>query len=64
MYKVTLILDKIFLKYERGGQIDPSHEENLPSKSPALLGSKDKKPNFENNETAKLIKPVKNEKIK
>ena len=32
-------LDKLLLKYE-GGQIDPPPQEKLPSKSPALLGSK------------------------
>ena len=37
------MLDKFFLKYERGGgdQID-SPPEKLPSKSPALLGLMDK----------------------
>ena len=33
-YKVILILDKFFWKYEWGGQ------KKLPSKSPALLGLK------------------------
>ena len=40
MYKVILILDKFFLKYEGGGggsgQIEPPNEK-LSSRSPALL---------------------------
>ena len=47
MYKVTLILDTHFLKYEGGeaAQIDPTlppplNKEKLPSKSPDLLESK------------------------
>ena len=36
---VILILDKFFLKYEGGSQNDPP-QEKLPSKSPALLGSR------------------------
>ena len=39
MYKVILILDKFFLKYE-GGSNWPQPQEKLPSKSPALLGLK------------------------
>ena len=37
MYKVLLILDKFFLKYE-GGSNWPSRQKKLPSKSSALLG--------------------------
>ena len=40
MHKVILILDKFFLKYEKGGQIDLPSQEKLPSKIPALLGLK------------------------
>ena len=40
MYKVILILDKFFLKYEggEGGQIDPLSKEKLSSKNLPLLG--------------------------
>ena len=43
MYKVILILDKFFLKYEgRGVKLTPSHppppQKKLSSKSPVLLG--------------------------
>ena len=40
MYKVILILDKFFWKYEGGGggaQIDPPPKQKLPSKNQALL---------------------------
>ena len=36
LYKVILILDKLFLKYEEGGQIDPLHpltRRNYPQKA-------------------------------
>ena len=44
MYKVILILDKFFFKYEGGGGgklTPPPPQKKLPSKSPALLGLKD-----------------------
>ena len=45
MYKVILILDKFFLKYE-GGSIWPP-QKKLPSKGPALLGLNNKAVNSE-----------------
>ena len=40
VFKVILILDEFFLKYEGegGAQTDPPPQKKLPSKSPALLG--------------------------
>ena len=39
LYKVILILDKFFLKYEGGVKlIPPPSQAELPSKNPALLG--------------------------
>ena len=41
MYKVILILDKFFWKYEGGVKLTPP-EKKLPSQSPVLLGLNNK----------------------
>ena len=37
LFKGIWILGKLFLKYEGGVKLNPSHKEKLPPKSPALL---------------------------
>ena len=59
MYKVILILDKFFLKYEEGVKLTPHPQKKLPSKSPALLGLNKSKHVLAENELNELSENAK-----